>query len=380
MKQRIAVLVLISLMAICAAPAFGQATGTVRGVCKDLQGNPITGATVEWANADNGQKYTLKTNNKGEYFSLGIGTGRYNVRLVQNGQELFHFNNVGMTPDEKVLDFDLAKEQAAQAQGQGVSTEQLKQKKDSAEKIAKENATIKVLNEKILLAKQQTDAGNYDAAITTINEAIQLSPERDLLWSKMGENYLVSASKQTDPAEKIKRYTEAMNDYTKAIDLKQKAMETDPKQNTPESTKIMAQYHNNLANALGKTGKPDDAVTNYTKAAELDPTGAAQYYYNIGATLTNAGKIDEAVAAFDKCIAADPTRADAYFQKGVGLVGKATTVNGKVVAPPGTAEAFNKYLELQPNGRDAETAKSMLQYIGSTVETSYGSKKKGTKN
>jgi tetratricopeptide (TPR) repeat protein len=154
-------------------------------------------------------------------------------------------------------------------------------------------------------------------------------------------------------------------------------MDTDPKQKTPEATKVLAQYYNNLANALGKTGKTDDAVKNYTQAAALDPAGAAQYYYNIGATLTNAGKIDEAIAAFDKTIAADPTKADAYYQKGVGLVGKSTTdKDGKVVAPPGTAEAFNKYLELQPNGPYADAAKGMLQYIGSTVETSYGTTKK----
>jgi hypothetical protein len=37
---------------------------------------------------------------------------------------------------------------------------------------------------------------------------------------------------------------------------------------------------------------------------------------------------------------------------------------------------LNKYLELQPNGQFADGAKSMLQYIGSSIETSYGSKKK----
>jgi len=67
-----------------------------------------------------------------------------------------------------------------------------------------------------------------------------------------------------------------------------------------------------------------------------------------GAVLTNAGKGDDAIAAFDKCIAADPTRADAYYQKGVNLIGKATLQGDKTIAPPGTAEAFNKYLELQP--------------------------------
>jgi len=89
------------------------------------------------------------------------------------------------------------------------------------------------------------------------------------------------------------------------------------------------------------------------------------------------GTVDEANAAFDKAIAADPTKADAYYQKGVNLINKATTDSktGKVIPAPGTEEALNKYLELQPTGQFAEGAKSMLQYIGSSIETSYGKKK-----
>jgi tetratricopeptide (TPR) repeat protein len=378
MKQRIAVLVLISLIAIGAAPVFAQVAGTVRGNCKDSDGKPIADATVEWSNTDNGQKYTMKTNKKGDYFSLGVSMGRYNVKLSgKDGTEIYHFSAVQVGADEKVLDFDLAKEKAAQAQGEGLTADQKKQLQDQQAKVAKENATIKTLNEKLAAARAASDAGNYDAAIATLTEATQTDPTRDLIWARLGEAYLISASKQADPAEKQKRYGDAAEDYNKAIDLKQKLMDSDAKQKTPDATKVLAQYYNNLANALGKTGKTDDAVKSYTQAAELDPTGAAQYYYNIGATLTNAGKIDEAIAAFDKTIAADPTKADAYYQKGVGLVGKSTTdKDGKVIAPPGTAEAFNKYLELQPNGPYADAAKGMLQYIGSTVETSYGTTKK----
>ena len=111
---------------------------------------------------------------------------------------------------------------------------------------------------------------------------------------------------------------------------------------------------------------------------QLNPAGAAQYYYNQGAVLTNSGKVDEANAAFDKSIAADPTKADAYYQKGVNLINKATTdpKTGKVIPAPGTAEALNKYLELQPTGQFADGAKSMLQYIGSSIETSYGSEER----
>jgi hypothetical protein len=51
-----------------------------------------------------------------------------------------------------------------------------------------------------------------------------------------------------------------------------------------------------------------------------------------------------------------------------------------MVAPPGTAEAFQKYLELQPTGNYADAAKQMLASIGGSVETSYGNKKKTKKS
>ena len=58
------------------------------------------------------------------------------------------------------------------------------------------------------------------------------------------------------------------------------------------------------------------------------------------------------------------------------MIGKATLQGDKMVAPPGTAEAFQKYLDLQPTGAHAEEAKAMLQSLGATIETSYGTKKK----
>ena len=101
-----------------------------------------------------------------------------------------------------------------------------------------------------------------------------------------------------------------------------------------------------LADAYAKSGQTEKAVQEWATAAQVDPTNAGSYYFNEGAVLTNTGKVDEAIAAFDKALQADPTRADAYYWKGVDLMGKATTKGDKMVAPDGTAEAFNKYLEL----------------------------------
>ena len=72
---------LVMLCAICTVPAArarpqGAAplseNATVKGVCTDLQGNPIADAQVVWHNEETGRTYNLKTNKKGEYFSLAL--------------------------------------------------------------------------------------------------------------------------------------------------------------------------------------------------------------------------------------------------------------------------------------------------------------------
>jgi tetratricopeptide (TPR) repeat protein len=384
MKKHFAVFALVLLtLGLCAPPVFAQASGTVKGVCKDTDGKPLADAVVLYANQDNGQKYTLKTNKKGEYFSLGIASGSYNVTLYRNAddakanKELFHANKFQVTLDENTLDFDLQKEQQKTAQGVGLTPEQLKQRQEAAEKQEKERTTIKTLNEKIVAANTAMKAGDFDSAIATLTEALQVDTTHDVIWGQLADAYRGSATKQTDPAQKSKRLQEAVADYQKAIDIRQKAMET---KKEPDDNKRLAAYYNNLGEAASRSGKLDDAVKAYTQAATLNPEGAAGYYYNIGAVLTNAGRVDDAIAAFDKCIAADPTKADAYYQKGVNLIGKATLQGDKMVAPAGTAEAFNKYLELQPTGPYADVAKQMLASIGAPVETGFGTKKKGAKN
>lgn len=385
MKKHFAVTIFVLLaLAVFVPPIFSQASGSVKGVVKDVQGNVIPDAVVVYANQDNGQRYTLKTNKKGEYFSLGLTPGVYNVLLYKNtddakaNKELFHVNHFQVALDENTLDFDLQKEQQKSAQGQGLTPEQLKQRQEQEQKVAKENMTIKQLNEKIVAASTASKAGDYDTAINILTEATQIDATRDVLWAQLADAYRGSALKQTDPAEKSRRLQEAMADYQKAIDIKQKAMDAATKKD-PQDNERLAAYYNNLGEAAGKAGKPDDAIKAYNQAAQLNPAGAAGYYYNEGAVLTNTGKVDDAITAFDKCIAADPNKADAYYQKGVNMIGKATLQGDKMVAPPGTAEAFQKYLELQPNGPYADVAKQMLTSIGGSVETGFGKKKAAAK-
>jgi len=376
-KHFILPLLLVLAVGLSVPLVLAQTTGSVKGLCKDSDGKPIAQAEVEWTGLETGHKYTIKTNNKGEYFSLGIVPGKYNVVLRKDGKQLWNINGVTVGLDETDLPFDLKKEQVAAAQAQGMTPEQAKAQEEQRAKAANEAKTVGTLNEKLNAAKTASDAGDYETAIATLTAANQIDATRDLIWFKLGDAYRMSAPKQADPAEKQKRYEMAAADYQKAIDLRS-ASET--AQKDPENNSKTAAYYNNLAEVYSKSNKVDDAVANYNKAAQLDPAHAATYLFNEGAVLTNAGKVDDAIAAFDKVIAADPTKAAAYYWKGVNLIGKATLKGDKMIAPEGTAEAFQKYLELEPDGKLAQPAKDMLASIGATVETGYGKKKPAKKN
>src|SRR6266849_2113432 len=159
MKKHFAVLLFVALaLGLSVPPVFAQASGSVKGVCKDAQGNPVADAVVVYANQDNGQKYSLKTNKKGEYFSLGIAPGSYVVTLYKNAddakanKEVFHVSKFPVQLDENTLDFDLKKAAEDTAKGQGLTPEQIKQMQEAQEKQKKEQNTVKSLNEKLQAA------------------------------------------------------------------------------------------------------------------------------------------------------------------------------------------------------------------------------------
>jgi tetratricopeptide (TPR) repeat protein len=349
MKRFITLFIMLALVAgLSALPLLAQQTGTVKGKAVDENGNAITDATVELSNAENGRKTELKLNNKGEYFSVGMSPGTYNIQLIRNGKPIDGFNKVPIAiGQEQTVNFDLKKDLAGSP---GISEEQ----KKKIEEVKAQNEKIKGLNATLAQARDLEKAGNYDQAVALLKPAAEQNPSQDLLWGYLGDAYL-----------KSKQYNDAGDAYQKAIALK------------PTS----GGYHNALAESYAKGTPPqvDKAVQEYETAAKVEPANAAMYYFNEGAVFTNTGKANEAIAAFDKCIAADPNRAEAYYYKGENLISQAKLEGNKMVAPPGTAEAFQKYLELKPDGGLAAQAKAMLESLGQSVETSYGKGKSASK-
>ena len=77
----------------------------------------------------------------------------------------------------------------------------------------------------------------------------------------------------------------------------------------------------NLADALARKGRSDDAMVHYEEAIKLQPN-YADAYYNRGNVLFAKGRIDEAIADWEKTLQIQPNDADAYTGLGNALLRK----------------------------------------------------------
>jgi tetratricopeptide (TPR) repeat protein len=160
-------------------------------------------------------------------------------------------------------------------------------------------------------------------------------------------------------------------DWDKALDYFQKALQIAPDD---------ASLHNNLGGLYADMGKVTEAQAEFQKAAELNPSGASTYYFNMGVIMYNKYKMDEAAAALKKATDLDPKNANAWFYYGMALFNKADyKPDGTVIPAPGTIEAFQTYLKLDPNGPNAAQAQASLSALQGKVPTEYKApgKKKG---
>ena len=344
-------------------------TASIVGNVQDEQGKPVKDAVILIERQDVKGNYKTKSNKKGEFFHGGLPFGSYVVKLQINGEILDQLGPVRTTMGAPLqVRFDLGvinKRNAAIAAGQmsqgltqGMSEEQKKALEEEMAKRAEAVKKNKELNDAFNAGTEALNAQNYEAAIEAFTKASTFDSKQFAVWASLAESYTGLGSKKTG-AEQTAAYNSAIEDFTKAIELK------------PDDAAV----HNNFGIVYAKAGKVDLAVDELKKAATLDPTQAAKYYYNLGAVLTNINQLDGALEAFRLAVAANPSDPKAQYQLGIALLGKATTKpDGSIQPPEGTREAFSKYLELAPTGEFADSAKQMLATIGEKVDTSFKKK------
>ncbi|QNI33367.1 carboxypeptidase regulatory-like domain-containing protein [Alloacidobacterium dinghuense] len=346
-------------------PAFAQEpTGKIHGHIQDPAGVAVADGIVTLS-TDGGKtaKYTFNSDASGDYKGDNIAPGTYTLSLrrpdTPADKVLDQFPEVKITAGgDTAQDFDMTRQEylSKLTPDQRKALEELKTKNATA---MKENAVIKNLNADLIKARDDNKNKNFAEAEQLMQRDTQAKPDAAVLWLELG----VAQAGQ-------KKNSDAETSLKKAVELDSQSKKPNPE--------IEAGANNALGEVLANEGKAPDAQAAYDSAAKINPTQAAMYYTNEAIIMDRAGQVDGTVTAADKAIAADPNKPIPYYLKGKALINKATVdqKTGKIVLPPGCADAYQKYLELAPDGQFAPEVKSVLQESGETIKSTYKAGKK----
>jgi tetratricopeptide (TPR) repeat protein len=363
---------------------------SVAGQVLDRDGNPWPDVTVT-LKSESGRTFTLKTDKDGKFTQIGMSPGLYTATF-SHPPELAAYTMQHPISTGEATDFSVNfKQLLAQ---QGVNPDEQK-KRDEAQTEFKSmkahvDAGVAALTEADDLKKQLKTApadqksalqdkinADYQTAITELQTAEQGVSAKDT------KNHAVILSNLAIAQNLSGHYDESISTYQKAIEL------------NPQ-----AGYYAGLSQALANsvatqtdpaavTAKITEAGSNCDKAAALDPTPAnnARCWKNIGIVLTNKGDLKDAIGPLTKATQVDPKDAQAWYLLGSAYTGTIDTKQEgnkmTYIIPPGTADAYQKCIDADPNGPYAAQCKSMLDGLAqmsggeaTTVGTPRSTKKK----
>ena len=185
--------------------------------------------------------------------------------------------------------------------------------------VSKADPSVVLFNEGAALS----NAKDYAGAIAKWNEAIALKPDMTAAHMALAKTYL------------------RQKEYDKAIVSANKVLEVDD-----SDTEMMSILHQ----AYTATGDK----TNAAKYASKLPKNA-NALYNDAAKAINANDDNTAEGLLKQAIAADDSFALAHYELGMIYVRAGKSAEAKT--------ALTKYLQLDPNGKNAPTAKEMMAYL-----------------
>jgi len=356
-----------------ASPAMAGLVGSAHGHIIGVDGKPWADLPIVFVSST-GQETRVTTDKNGNFVAANLRPDTYTVKVLLPGREdnpyvaTAHIS-VG---DDLPIDINFqemvagkASEAEAKAKEEAnqkfkamqdlfnAGVDLVKQAKEVQSSIAKASLDQRAaLKEKV--SSLSADAvTKLEAARSSLNEK---DPNMVVVWSRLAEAYDIGG-----------RDDDAVNAYQQALKLKEDASEYD-----------------NLGNVLARQGKIEDAGKMYQKSAELDPANAAHAWLNFATVLYNKGRSKDAAEQADKSVKLDPKNARAWYVLGASLVGmiEMKKEGDKEVpnVPPGTADALQKAVDLDPNGAIGAQAKQMLEElkaIAPGIATTYGNKPRG---
>jgi cytochrome c-type biogenesis protein CcmH/NrfG len=389
----------LGLLAFAVLPALAQTpsgpTGKIHGHVTNPTGMSAPSGSVSLS-TDNGHtsKYTFPVSSSGD-FSGEAAPGTYTIVYRQPetpaDKMVDYLDNVKVVFGQDVeQDIDMSRKAFIDnlSADQKKQLEELKKKNSEAMKanevIKNLNADLKTVGQDIkdadnarqtaaqalgataskadLEAKEaEIKTAKYTDVETLMLKDTAAKPDASVLWAQLGQAQVG-----------LKKYDEAETTYKKVLELEATAKKPNPQ--------VQGLADSGLGEIYARTSKVPEANAAYDAAAKVNPTQAGFYLKNEAVIFFQMNNADAQAAAADEAILADPTQPMLYYLKGQGLIVKATVdAAGKYVLPPGCAEAYQKYLELAPNGPYAGEVKGILAQSTQKVDNSYKAPKAGKK-
>jgi tetratricopeptide (TPR) repeat protein len=371
-----AALLLAALLCMLAPRAAAQFNGSVRGKILDQEGKPWANLSVQLV-TEQGRNPEAKTDAKGNYVFGIVKPGVYRVNVLLPNQGPHKGDQFQVEAGkEAIQDFNfkgILSKQTGYAEAAKKQEEEIKKVEGVKGHYGAGNAILEQMrqvknelgrapaDQRDALKQKLTDlsnraAGEFQAAQKGLGEKDSNLPK---IWASLGSAYDLAG-----------RDEEAINAYRQAI-----AAEGD----SPDA----AINYNSLGTVLARQGKVDDARVAYLKSTQIDPANAAMAWRNFGISLQNAGRMKESVEPLKKATELDPKSAQGWYLLAAALVStseyKQVGDKLEVKIPEGTVEAYQKALELDPNGRYGALAKQGLEGIQQNapgIQTKVNTKKK----
>jgi len=308
-------LLALSLVVIAFVTNSAFAVGEARVEGKVFDGStkkPIPNPKILVESADSGVNFKKEFDGKadGSYaIFLLIGTIRYKMTYSAPGYQPFvQTIKLKLAPERNIQDMDLSPVNSTVEAG-------------NASPAAQPTADPAILayNEGAALANE----GKTAEAVVKLEEAVAAKPDLTSGYIALARMYL------------------KLKNYDKAIDRADKALSYD-NDNIDMNAVLYESY-----NAKGDKAKASE----YKKKLPANPRAL----FNDAAKLINANKDADAEPLLKQAIAADDKFAVAYYELGMIYVRSGKNAEAKA--------NLEKYLELEPNGKDASTAKEMLKYV-----------------
>lgn len=306
MRKTVA-LCLFAIAAVAANAFAGTEARLVGKVTDAVTKAPIVNATVAIVSTGGRSfKSDVKTDKSGDYRILVIdGTLPYQITWTAAGYQPYQENmklKIGDKIDKNVVLTPAAAVAAAAAPASA--------KADPA--VDAYNAGAQLFND-----------GKPTEAAAKFEDAVAAKPDLIAGWEALAKVYL------------------GTKEYDKAADRANKALAL-----APDETEMYAV----LYEAYTATGDKAKAA----EAKKKLPANAVMLF-NDAAKLLNSNKEAEAEPLLKEAIAANDKFAPAYYELGMIYVRAGKSADAKA--------NLLKYLELEPNGKDAATAKEALKYV-----------------